>query len=85
MYELWTTDLRPDLANVHVPVLAIHTWIGYKQYGATHESVQAMVKPQYANLKDITVRISDRARHFVMLDDPTWFFAQLDAFLTSKT
>ena len=25
--------------------------------------------------------VTDTARHFIMYDDPQWFFAQLDAFL----
>jgi hypothetical protein len=25
--------------------------------------------------------MTDTARHFIMFDDPSWFFAQLDAFL----
>ena len=27
------------------------------------------------------VLLSDAARHFIMFDDPMWYFEQLDAFL----
>ncbi len=27
--------------------------------------------------------LADHARHFIMLDDPDWFYTQLDSFLGS--
>src|SRR5690606_34101747 len=39
MYELFTTDIRPELARVTVPVLNLHAWAAYKGYGATRENV----------------------------------------------
>lgn len=30
------------------------------------------------------VKITGRVRHFIMYDDPQWFFAQIDGFLGGK-
>ena len=38
-------------------------------------------KAQYAELKGFQLVLSDNARHFVMLDDPDWFYQQVDRFL----
>ena len=41
----------------------------------------ATVEEQFAKLPQKTIRVSDTAKHFLMLDEPKWFFAELDTFL----
>jgi hypothetical protein len=41
----------------------------------------ARFRDQYAELRRLHFAMAESARHFVMFDDPAWFFAQLDAFL----
>jgi len=80
IYEAMTTDLRGDLDKIASPTLVLGTWIGYKQY-ATREEVEKNFRTQYAKLKHYDFVLSDKARHFVMLDDPDGFFQALDRFL----
>ena len=84
MYELYTTDLRSELAKIKVPVKVLGTWIAYQQY-ASRASVEKNFQTQFAKLSGVEIMLFDTARHFIMFDDPTGFFAQLDSFLpTSK-
>ncbi|GAB3638382.1 alpha/beta hydrolase [Hymenobacter arcticus] len=81
MYDMYTTDLRADVARIEQPVLVLGTWAGYKQYGATQESVRATFTQQYAQLPQARIELSEAGRHFVMYDDTAWFFGQTDGFL----
>jgi N-formylmaleamate deformylase len=81
MYDMYTTDLRADIARIQQPVLVLGTWAAYKQYGATKESTRAIFTQQYAKLPQARIEMSEAGRHFVMYDDPAWFFGQTDAFL----
>ena len=83
MYELYTTDLRPALSQVAAPTLVMETWIGLKTAGATRNDVDKEFHEQYTNLKNVRYSVSDKGRHFVMLDDPAWFYQQLDSFLAT--
>jgi pimeloyl-ACP methyl ester carboxylesterase len=81
MYELFTIDLRETVASIDCPVLVLGAWVAYKNYGATHDSVQAAYTSQVSKVKDATVVLSDTAKHFIFYDDPTWFFEKTDGFL----
>ena len=80
IYEMMTTDLRGDLDKITAPTLVLGTWIAYKQY-AKREDVEKNFRTQYAKLKNYDFILSDKARHFVMLDDPDGFFQAFDHFL----
>lgn len=84
MYEMSTTDVRPELAKIRVPVTVIGTWIGYKDFGSTHAHVEQTFRAQYAGLAQAKIVISDTARHFVMWDAPAEVESELDA-LRAKT
>ncbi|MGI4820483.1 MAG: alpha/beta fold hydrolase [Janthinobacterium lividum] len=81
MYDMYTTDLRPDVARIQQPVLVLGTWAAYAAYGATKAGVQGVFEQQYAPLPHLTLRMSESGKHFVMYDDPQLFFASTDAFL----
>jgi pimeloyl-ACP methyl ester carboxylesterase len=81
MIDLVSVDLRPELGKIETPVLVIGTWIGLKNYGATEEAVTGVFKQQYAGVKHLRFVMAERAHHFVMWDDPSWFNTQVDAFL----
>lgn len=81
LIALVSTDLRPELKNIQTPVLVIGTWVGLKDYGATASSVTEVFHQQYAGVKDLHFVLSPTARHFVMWDDPDWFYHQVDQFL----
>lgn len=84
LYELHTIDLRNDVAAIKVPVTVLGAWIAYKSYGATHESTLKNFSDQYQKVKNVTIRLTDTAKHFIMYDDPMWFFEQLDNFLRNN-
>jgi pimeloyl-ACP methyl ester carboxylesterase len=81
MYDLYTTDLRHDIARIQQPVLVLGAWAAYKQYGSTKESTRAIFEQQYARLPQHHIEMSEAGKHFLMWDDQAWFFAQTDAFL----
>lgn len=73
VYELATIDVRPKLATVRSPVLAVLA------DGGNQETFRrsAELTP------DHTVVVVPSTGHFVMLDDPPAFFAAVDKFLTA--
>ena len=87
MHELLAHDLRPDLSNISSPVLVLGTWSGLsdslQQNGIkiAREQITATFQEQYASLPHLHFSMADKARHFVMWDDPKWFFQQLEGFL----
>jgi hypothetical protein len=38
---------------------------------------------QFAALPRLHFALTETARHFIMFDDPAWFFSELDAFLAN--
>ena len=38
---------------------------------------------QYAELKNKTIKVAD-AKHFIMYDQPEWFYNQIDAFFNQN-
>jgi len=84
MYEMNTTDLRADLAKISVPTLVLGAWIGYRQYGATRESTEAIFRAQYSGLPGYRLAMTDHARHFIMLDDPEFLLGEIDGWLAER-
>jgi RNA polymerase sigma factor (sigma-70 family) len=80
MYELMTTDLREDAARIKSPVLLI----GSGAFAASAEmkrNVLARYEEQVAKVPIHKVLIAEKARHFIMLDDPAFLFSAIEAFL----
>jgi N-formylmaleamate deformylase len=89
MYELFSEDLRPSMGQIRCPILALGDWSAYKAYGATAESVRANLEDQYSKLSkatgaSLTIAINDSSKHFIMYDEPQWFYAQVDRWLAGK-
>ncbi|MET4107063.1 alpha/beta hydrolase [Hymenobacter sp. UYP22] len=85
MYDMYTTDLRQDIARIQQPVLVLGAWAAYKAYGSTKESTRAIFTQQYAKLPQHRVEMSEAGKHFLMYDDTQWFFQLSDAFLKQNT
>ncbi len=77
MHTMLTTDLRPGLSRVKVPVLLVASTNPMVGAEATLAAYAAQVKgaPQARTV------LAEGARHFVMYDAPNFFHAQLEAFL----
>lgn len=80
--EMLTTDLRNDLRAMTAPLLLIAASGGMPEQFAS--SVKERYEAQLAAANDATVVVATKARHFVMLDDPAFFFETVDAFLRDR-
>ena len=81
-YDDMTTDLRPQLENIKVPVTIVYPWdpkSGYSQV-QTDWFYQQL---NYASLPNKTFARIDNSYHFIMLDQPEAFLKQVDKFLAS--
>ncbi|AKF79258.1 alpha/beta hydrolase [Myxococcus fulvus 124B02] len=80
MYEMSTTDLRPELPRITAPTFVFGSWAALKDR-VPRENIEALYRGQYQGLSTARVVMHDTARHFIMWDDPEGFFTTLDGFL----
>jgi pimeloyl-ACP methyl ester carboxylesterase len=79
MYDLITTDLRPELARIKVPVTVL--WVVPPNAPVGPAQMEGFYKLSYANTPQAVLkRISD-SYHFIMFDQPEAFQGELRAFL----
>lgn len=87
MYEMLNQDLRPELSKITAPVLVLGTWAGLRDemklrnIDLTKSDVIKTFQEQYVGLPHLHFVLSGTSRHFIMFDDPQWFYAQLGQFL----
>ena len=79
MYELMTTDLRPELGRITVPVEVVYAYDTL--YGIPTSLVDAMFRNAYVSTPNISFSRIDGSFHFLMLDQPDLFAAAVTAFL----
>jgi N-formylmaleamate deformylase len=77
------------MGRIQCPILALADWSAYKAYGATAESTRTNLVDQYkkftpANGAALTIAINDNSKHFIMYDEPQWFYQQVDRWLLTK-
>jgi len=78
--EMMKLDLRDQVEKVESPLLLI----GAGQWATTEEQktgAEAAYSAQISKIKNGKLVMSWKSRHFVMLDDPEFFFKNVDAFL----
>ena len=73
--DLLRTDVRPELGKIKAKSLVIAASFPDKAM------VTANMEKQYANLQNKEIVIADNSKHFVMFDQPDWFYQQVNAFL----
>ncbi len=78
MYDLMTTDLRPRLPDLKVPVTMLYP---IDPPTVTAEAAEAIYPVQFRGTPAITFVPVEGARHFIMLDQPAATNAALAAFL----
>jgi len=78
-YELMTTDLRPELDRIQVPVEVVYAYDPV--YGIPAANVEATFRNAYANTPHINFTRIDDSFHFVMLDQPEAFATVVTDFL----
>ncbi|WP_138431794.1 alpha/beta fold hydrolase [Fodinibius saliphilus] len=86
MGDLMQTDLRDDISTIEIPTYIMIagniSMNGTPLY--TKDQVQQMAEEQYKSLSDKTIEVAEKARHFIMMDDPEWFHQTLEQFLDEE-
>ncbi len=77
MNELLTRDLRPELGQIKCPILVMGALGGLLQY-APRPALEANYKNQFKNAPQTRFVFFDKAKHFIMIDDPEGFYAALE-------
>jgi len=77
MYDMFTTDLRDDMAELAVPTLVLAAGAGYG--GMDEAAVRALYEGQYG--EGIRVEVIPESRHFIQLDQPGALAGHLRAVL----
>lgn len=79
MEELLTTDLAPELPRITAPTTVVWAW--NKASFAPAEAFGGWYAAAYGPLKGVRIVRIDDAAHFVMIDQPQRFQAEVEAFL----
>jgi pimeloyl-ACP methyl ester carboxylesterase len=79
LYEDMTTDIRPKLHEIKLPVTVLYPWDSAA--GFPQAAVDGLYQDSFASLPNKTMVRIDGSFHFIMLDQPGLFAAQVDAFL----
>jgi len=74
LVELATTDLRQDIAKIKSPVLVLGSIY------FTKEKSYELIGQQFKNLPSAIIHVAD-SKHFIMYDQPQWFYNEIDTFL----
>ena len=78
-YDVLTTDMRGEVAAITTPTTMLYPLD--TTAGQTAETVDPLYITAYAPLKGVRLARIDDARHFIMLDQPAAFAAQVEQFL----
>lgn len=79
MFKDMTTDLRPKLHEIKTPITMLYPWDS--STGVPQAAVDGLYRQSFAPLPNKTLVRIDGSFHFIMLDQPDLFAAQVDTFL----
>lgn len=79
MAEVMTTDLRPDLRFIRCPVEVVYAWD--RATGLSASALDQTYQSAYANLSSVRLVRVDATRHYIMLDQPRDFYAEVRTWL----
>jgi pimeloyl-ACP methyl ester carboxylesterase len=82
MYDLITTDLRPQLGNIKVPTTVL--WVRPPSAPVTEEQMAGFYRMSYSSLPQARLVRVPNAWHFIMWDEPESFRRELGAFLGAR-
>ena len=77
--ELLVTDLRSELSRITAPTTVLY--VAFDFPGMTPEMTDGIYGGSFANLSGATLTRIDDSAHFIMLDQPARFTAEVNAFL----
>jgi pimeloyl-ACP methyl ester carboxylesterase len=73
--DLLKLDLREDLKKINAKTLILGATF------PTKEVAKATLENQYTLLKNKRIEMANDSKHFIMFDQPAWFYAQVNTFL----
>lgn len=79
VYELMTTDLRPELKQISVPVEIVYAYDPL--YGVPRRAIDATFRNAYASTPNVRFTRIDNSFHFIMIDQPDAFERAVIAFV----
>jgi pimeloyl-ACP methyl ester carboxylesterase len=79
LYDDMTTDVRPDLARIAVPVTMLYPWD--ETSGMPQQMFDTLYTGAFTPLPHGKVERVDGSYHFIMIDQPAIFLQKVDAFL----
>ena len=77
--ELVVTDLRPEIGRITAPTTVLY--VKFNDARMTNEMTDGIYRASFANLPGATLTRIDDSAHFIMLDQPARFAAEVNAFL----
>lgn len=77
--ELVVTDLRPEIGRITAPTRVLY--VKFNDPRMTNEITDGVYQASFANLPGATLTRIDDSAHFIMLDQPARFAAEVNAFL----
>lgn len=78
-YDVLVTDLRPDLANIRVPLTVL--WVMPPGAPITEAQLTQYYQASYAGVPGAVIRRIPESYHFIMYDQPEAFRRELREFL----
>ena len=84
VYDLMTTDLRPELTKLRSPVLLVGAAKAFASSPEQFARIRAAYEEQVANAPEHRVVMAEHALHFIMLDDPEFLIHEIGAFLGER-
>jgi pimeloyl-ACP methyl ester carboxylesterase len=77
--ELIVTDLRPELPRITAPTTVLY--VKFNDPRMTNELVDGIYRASFSTLPSAQLKRIDDSAHFIMLDQPAAFAAEVNAFL----
>lgn len=79
MHELMTTDVRPELGRIRVPLTIVYAYD--PAYGVPPQAIDRLFRGAYGNAAGARFERINDSFHFIMVDQPAVFAAAVDRFL----
>ena len=79
LYDDLTTDLRGEIAAIQTPTVMLYPWD--EATGAPQAAYDGLYTSAYAPMASAKVKRIDGSLHFIMLDQPAAFAAEVESFL----
>ena len=77
--ELIVTDLRPELGRITAPTTVLY--VRFNDPRMTNDMVDGIYRASYTTMPSASLKRIDDSAHFIMLDQPARFAAEVNTFL----